>query len=169
MTRRGHSKEILSTHDAARVCSVTPMTVIRWIQSGQLPAFCTLGGHRRIVRADLVRFCESRGFPLENGKVGRVLVIAADDAMRERVADAVRSVHEGIAVELAADAFRAGQLLVTFRPQLALLDRMLPGCDAFELCVSRLRARLPDWSLVMEGPPNVDKIAGALKCGARRL
>lgn len=45
----------VTTGVAARLLGVTPQTVARWIDSGRLPAFRTLGGHRRIARADLDR------------------------------------------------------------------------------------------------------------------
>ncbi|MCY0985656.1 helix-turn-helix domain-containing protein [Nannocystis sp. ILAH1] len=44
-------KDTYSTHDVARICCVTPTTVIRWIEDGLIPAFKTVGGHRRVRRA----------------------------------------------------------------------------------------------------------------------
>jgi excisionase family DNA binding protein len=43
----------LSTGEAARRCSVTPDTVLKWIKQGRLPARRTPGGHYRIHREDL--------------------------------------------------------------------------------------------------------------------
>src|SRR5215813_11290574 len=88
MTGGSRSKDICSTHDAARICRVTPMTVIRWIKEGKIPAFKTAGGHRRILRADLTRFCKARAIPfaLDDDDAARVLIIDADPAVREAVA-----------------------------------------------------------------------------------
>ncbi|MFH1574455.1 MAG: helix-turn-helix domain-containing protein [Acidobacteriota bacterium] len=47
-----HGK-LLTTTEAAHLCSVTPDTVLKWIRSGRLPARRTIGGHHRIHRADL--------------------------------------------------------------------------------------------------------------------
>ncbi|MBI5501305.1 MAG: excisionase family DNA-binding protein [Deltaproteobacteria bacterium] len=47
--------EILTTGEAARVCAVTPDTVLKWIRSGRLKAQRTVGGHHRIRRQDLDR------------------------------------------------------------------------------------------------------------------
>lgn len=47
--------ELLTTGQAARICAVTPDTVLKWIRSGRLPAQRTAGGHHRIQRADLER------------------------------------------------------------------------------------------------------------------
>lgn len=45
--------DFLSTGQAARLFSVTPDTVLRWIRSGKLPARRTAGGHYRVSRADV--------------------------------------------------------------------------------------------------------------------
>jgi excisionase family DNA binding protein len=135
MTGGGRSKEIFSTHDAARICRVTPMTVIRWIKEGKIPAFKTAGGHRRILRADLIRFCKARAIPfaLDEGEAGRVLIIDADSAVRDAVAEAVRSVDAKLTVEHAGDAFTAGRHVGEFRPNLIFLDQRLAGADALDL------------------------------------
>jgi excisionase family DNA binding protein len=46
--------ELLSTGEAAKLCSVTSDTVLKWIHSGRLPATRTPGGHHRISKDDLV-------------------------------------------------------------------------------------------------------------------
>ena len=56
-------KDTYSTHDVAKICCVTPTTVIRWIEDGLIPAFKTVGGHRRVRREDLERVCRERGIP----------------------------------------------------------------------------------------------------------
>ena len=38
----------LSTGEVARLCSVNPDTVLKWIKKGQLAATRTAGGHYRI-------------------------------------------------------------------------------------------------------------------------
>jgi excisionase family DNA binding protein len=43
----------LTTGQAARLCSVTPDTVLKWIKKGSLKAVRTAGGHYRIKRQDL--------------------------------------------------------------------------------------------------------------------
>lgn len=47
--------DVLTTGQAARICDVTPDTVLKWIHSGRLIAKRTVGGHHRIRRADLER------------------------------------------------------------------------------------------------------------------
>ena len=139
MAERRKPRDIFSTHDAARICSVTPMTVIRWIKEGKIPAFRTAGGHRRSQRPDLDRFCRDRGIPFapdRESAPGRILVAATDLATRGVVAEAARAVDEQLTIETTADAFGAGRLVCSFRPDLLFLDQRLPGLEAQETCAS---------------------------------
>lgn len=56
----------ITTHQAAQILRVTPMTIIRWIDSGKLPAWRTVGGHWRIERNDLETFAAARGITLSD-------------------------------------------------------------------------------------------------------
>jgi excisionase family DNA binding protein len=47
------SGKLLTTGEAARLCSVTRDTVLKWIRSGKLRARVTAGGHHRIDPDDL--------------------------------------------------------------------------------------------------------------------
>lgn len=47
------TNKLLTTGQAAKICSVTPDTVLKWIHSGRLPATRTPGGHHRVARHDL--------------------------------------------------------------------------------------------------------------------
>jgi len=44
---------LLTTGQAARLCSVTPDTVLKWIKKGRLTGVRTAGGHYRIQRRDI--------------------------------------------------------------------------------------------------------------------
>ena len=49
----GEKKDLLTTGQAAKLCAVTPDTVLKWIKKGRLPAIRTAGGHYRVSRQDL--------------------------------------------------------------------------------------------------------------------
>jgi excisionase family DNA binding protein len=130
-------KDTYSTHDVAKICCVTPTTVIRWIEDGLIPAFKTVGGHRRVRRADLERVCRERGIPfnvLTGSEVGRILVVDDEPVVLDLVRDVLKELEHKFEVEVAKDAFDAGRLVATFRPQLIFLDLMMPGVDGFEVC-----------------------------------
>lgn len=130
-------KDTYSTHDVAKICCVTPTTVIRWIEDGLIPAFKTVGGHRRVRREDLERVCRERGIPFnvpQGSEVGRILVVDDEPVILDLVRDVVKDLSQKFEVEVAKDAFDAGRLVVSFRPQLIFLDLMMPGVDGFEVC-----------------------------------
>jgi len=142
MTRgRAPVKDTYSTHDVAKICCVTPTTVIRWIEDGLIPAFKTVGGHRRVRRDDLERVCRERGIPFNvptGTEVGRILVVDDEPVVLDLVRDVLTDLDHKFEVEAAKDAFDAGRLVVSFRPQIIFLDLMMPGVDGFEVC-SRLK------------------------------
>ena len=130
-------KDTYSTHDVAKICCVTPTTVIRWIEDGLIPAFKTVGGHRRVRREDLERVCRERNIPFNvptGTEVGRILVVDDEPVVLDLVRDVVKELNHKFEVEVAKDAFDAGRLVVSFRPQLIFLDLMMPGVDGFEVC-----------------------------------
>ncbi|HEY8376681.1 MAG TPA: response regulator [Nannocystis sp.] len=134
---RTQVKDTYSTHDVARICCVTPTTVIRWIEDGLIPAFKTVGGHRRVRREDLERVCAERGIPFTvptGDEVGRLLVVDDEPVVLDLVRDVLKDLSHQFEVEVARDAFDAGRLVALFRPQLIFLDLMMPGVDGFEVC-----------------------------------
>ncbi len=55
MATKTVNSRYITTSAAAKLCAVTPDTVLKWIRTGRLPARRTAGGHNRIDRADLDR------------------------------------------------------------------------------------------------------------------
>lgn len=51
----------LTTGQAARICFVTPETILNWIKAGRLKAFRTVGGQYRIRTEDLRAFMAEYG------------------------------------------------------------------------------------------------------------
>src|SRR6185295_3302330 len=155
----GGKDDFYSTHDAARICRVTPMTVIRWIEEGRIPAFKTVGGHRRIFRSDLMAFCRARGIPLtaEIGP-GRALVIVPDVFDRELVAGALTGVAGDVVVERAGDAFEAGRLVAERHPTFVVVDSETPGLDAESVVANLTRGgeHAPAAVVVLVPRPGVD-------------
>lgn len=52
--------EALSTRDLARAMGVSESSIKRWVDDGSLQSARTVGGHRRIARADAIRFVRER-------------------------------------------------------------------------------------------------------------
>ncbi len=132
-------KAVFTTFEAAKLCHVSPLSIINWVNAGRLPAFRTPGGHRRIRREDLITFMKENGIPLTD-ELGagsgrsRVMVVDDDAAIRDLLAQHLGAREEPFEVMTASDGFEAGRLVATFKPDVVLLDLRMPGMDGFQVC-----------------------------------
>jgi excisionase family DNA binding protein len=169
-------KSVFTTFEAAKLCHVSPLSIINWVNAGRLPAFRTPGGHRRIRRDDLARFMRENGIPLpEDLRDGsgrpRVLVVDDEAGIREVIAASLASrATQPYEVMTAADGFEAGRLVATFRPDVVLLDLRMPGLDGFQVC--RTIKADPETSstivIALTGYHTPETEARIVECGAVR-
>src|SRR5438046_5541130 len=129
--------EWLTLGQAARFLGVAQSTIRKWSDAKRIPAFYTPGGHRRYRRADLETFLERSG-PGGNTRTGPLVLLVDDD---ERVRELVRVnlEFEGYAVREAGGADEGLAALEDVRPDLILLDVMMPQVDGWAM-LRRVRA-----------------------------
>lgn len=60
------SPEYISVGFIAKSCGVSNTTVLRWITTGQLPAFRLPGGHYRVIKDDFSDFLTKYHMPVQN-------------------------------------------------------------------------------------------------------
>ena len=133
-----------TTSEAARLCQVSPGSVVRWIRDAKLKAAVTAGGHHRIHRKDLVQFMSSLGMaipvelktydPARDAGHLRVLIVDDDASVRRMLRLFFEREYENASVEEAGDGFHAGWKAHEQCPDLVLLDLKLPGIDGFQVC-----------------------------------
>jgi len=114
---------------AARYLGVAQSTIRKWSDSGRVRAFKTPGGHRRYRRADLDDFLEGSAPESRSGPV--VLIVDDDERLREYVR--VNLEMEGYTIHEAASADEGMRVLDELRPDLVLLDVMMPSVDGWEM------------------------------------
>ncbi|TWT77942.1 Alkaline phosphatase synthesis transcriptional regulatory protein PhoP [Posidoniimonas polymericola] len=129
-------KTVFTTGEAAKICKVSQQTIIRCFDSGQLKGFRVPGSRfRRIPRDQLYTFMRDNGIPtdaLDSGK-RKLLIVDDDEDLVDLLVDHfqrdgrfdVRSVNNG---------FGAGMQIKEFRPDLVVLDIMLPDINGLEVC-----------------------------------
>ena len=61
--------ECISVGFIAKRCGVSNTTVLRWINTRQLPAFKLPGGHFRVERTDLTEFLEKNNMPVPSANL----------------------------------------------------------------------------------------------------
>lgn len=162
-------KRFLTTGEVAGYCAVSHLTVTNWIRAGRLFASRTPGGHNRIQREDLLQFLIDHNFPVpqEFTKAGKkILVVDDEHALAEIMAQALQ--EEGYQVSIAFDGYEAGLKMATLRPDLLVLDLIMPGLDGFSIC-QRVKASpegKPTKIIAMTGFVQEGNLAKALECGA---
>lgn len=129
-------KTVFTTGEAAKICKVSQQTIIRCFDSGQLKGFRVPGSRfRRIPRDQLYAFMRDNGIPTDALDSGRrkVLVVDDDESLVELIVDALE--RDGrFEVRSANNGFGAGMLINEFRPDVIVLDFMLPGMNGKEVC-----------------------------------
>jgi excisionase family DNA binding protein len=119
----------LTLGQAARYLGVAQSTIRKWSDSGRVRAFKTPGRHRRYRRGDLDDFIQRSAPEARSGPV--VLIVDDDERLREYVR--VNLEMEGYTVHEAASAEEGMEVLDESRPDLVLLDVMMPEVDGWEM------------------------------------
>jgi excisionase family DNA binding protein len=122
--------EWLTLGQAARFLGVAQSTIRKWSDQGRVPAFYTPGGHRRFRRGDLEGFLARSG-PGRQQAGPTVLLVDDDERMRELVR--IELEREGYDVREAASADEGLASIENRKPELVLLDVMMPHVDGWEM------------------------------------
>lgn len=164
------TKSVFTTGEAAKICKVSQQTIIRCFDSGQLKGFRVPGSRfRRIPREQLFTFMKDNGIPtdaLESGK-RKILIVDDDEALVELMRDIFER-DSRFDIRTTNNGFDAGMLVKEFRPDIVVLDVMLPDINGKEVC-QRVRsdAALDDVRIIcISGMVEQDKVADLKAAGA---
>ncbi|MFK7734553.1 MAG: response regulator [Pirellulaceae bacterium] len=129
-------KTVFTTGEAAKICKVSQQTIIRCFDNGTLKGFRVPGSRfRRIPRDQLFAFMKDNGIPtdaLENGKK-KLLIVDDEQDLVDLMADAFE--RDGrFEIRTANNGFDAGMQVKEFRPDIVVLDVMLPDINGKEVC-----------------------------------
>jgi len=129
-------KTVFTTGEAAKICKVSQQTIIRCFDNGQLKGFRVPGSRfRRIPREALYKFMKDNGIPtdaLESGK--RKVLLVDDDTELVELMNKVLDEDGRFEVRVATNGFDAGMMVKEYRPDLIVLDVMLPDINGKEVC-----------------------------------
>ena len=164
------TKTVFTTGEAAKICKVSQQTIIRCFDNGSLKGFRVPGSRfRRIPRNELYSFMRDNGIPtdaLESGK-RKLLIVDDDQELVELMVDCFA--RDGrFEIRTANNGFDAGMLVKEFRPDLVVLDIMLPDINGKEVC-QRVRAdnTLDQVKVIcISGMVEMDKVADLRAAGA---
>lgn len=166
-------KNLFTTGEAAEICNISQQTIIRCFDAGRLDGFRIPGSRfRRIPRENLVKFMKENGIPLDNlnsQKTGKIKVLIVDDDAEivELMVD-VLSRDGRFDLSTASSGYDAGLQTQQFRPDVIILDYMLPDVNGNVVC--RTIKNNPDFEdikiIIVSGVANPEEIQELLNAGA---
>jgi len=163
-------KDLFTTGEAAEICRVSQQTIIRCFDAGRLDGFRVPGSRfRRIPRRNLIKFMKDNKIPLDSISSGkRKVLIVDDDAEIVELIVEVLERDGRFEVKTASSGYEAGMATQRFRPELILLDYMLPDVNGNVVC--QTIRRNPEFEnikiIIVSGVVKEDEIAQLLKSGA---
>jgi excisionase family DNA binding protein len=129
------AKKMLTTGEVAKYCGVNFRTVIRWIKRGDLKAIQLPGrGDNRIEVADFLDFLKKFRMSIPEEfleQEWKILIVDDDQRMAQSIQRVLR--QKGFTTLIAADGFKAGAILGTYKPALMTLDIKMPGMTGLEV------------------------------------
>lgn len=131
-------EDTMTVFTASKYCNVSSKTIINWIDAGHIKAYKTVGGHRRIKKSDLESFMENQGIPIPKGKDEtvrkKILVVDDDLIIVESIVQCLEEDEYDYEVISASDGFEAGLQVNHFKPDIIILDIMMPDIKGYEVC-----------------------------------
>lgn len=166
-------KDLFTTGEAAEVCKVSQQTIIRCFDSGRLEGFRVPGSKfRRIPRHSLIKFMRDNNIPLDAIDSGRkkVLVVDDDAEIVELMVDVLEK-DGRFETQTASSGYEAGMATQQFRPDLILLDYMLPDVNGNVVC--QTIRKNPEFEtikiIIVSGVVKQEEIDQLLKSGAEEF
>jgi len=163
-------KPYFTTGEAAAICQVSQQTIIRCFDNGKLKGFRVPDSKfRRIPRESLFMFMRDNGIPtdaLETGK-RKVLVVDDDPDLVELIVSVLEE-DRRFETRTANNGFEAGMMVKEYRPDLIVLDVMLPDINGKEVCTRvRSDSSLDNVKIIcISGMVERDKIKELKEAGA---
>jgi len=161
----------ISVSQMAKVCKVSTETIRRWIDKGAIASSKTLGGHRRILIDDFLKFLKQNDMPYDRRLLDqkrRILIIDDESGVIDILKGYVAELEEDYEVDSASSGFEAGQRVAESSPDIIFLDIVMPGMDGFEVCqMLKNDIHTKDIRIIaMTGYATDENIQKIMECGA---
>ncbi|MDB5892060.1 MAG: hypothetical protein JWP47_2891 [Polaromonas sp.] len=171
------SDDYCGTSYAAKLLGLSVATVQSLVEKGEIEAWKTLGGHRRIALHSINAYLaknsprQTRADIDPRGRL-RVLLVEDDDATRELYRCELESWNLPIDCTWMPSALEALMDIASMRPDLLITDLSMPGVDGLEMLkVLKRNQQLADMQImVISGlPPEAIEARGGLPPHAHHL
>ena len=127
--------DVVTTQEAASFLGMSVSSIQKLVESGELPAWKTRGGHRRIPRSALDEF---KGQRLDNGVAARaarsrLLIVEDDEMLRKLYAVRIGQWNLPLDLTLCHSGYDGLIEIGTRPPDILLLDISMRGIDGYEI------------------------------------
>ncbi len=188
------SSEILTTQQAAKMLGLSTTTVQKMVANGELDAWITSGGHRRIYRSAVQKMMPTRpeGQFTNPSRSLRVLLAEDDPLQVAYFESVVKRCSHPISLVVASDGSQALIQIERQRPDVVVTDLMMRPIDGYHLvkvlssdaeyqsiAVLVVTAKtltdanadgsLPPWVTMYQKPVAVDRLIGYLEALSGRI
>ena len=142
----------ITTHQTAKLLGVTVRTIQNWVNTNQLHAIYTSGGHRRILLSDAQALLKRKEKKIgstnsirltNNRRALKVLVVEDDVTMIKLYELKLKGFAIQCELITANDGLQGLIMLGLHKPDILILDLMMPNMNGFDLLRS-LQA-MPDF------------------------
>jgi excisionase family DNA binding protein len=130
-------RSFFTTFEISEICEVNPTTVQNWVKEKKLKAYVTPGGHRRVLREDLISFMKEFGMPIPAKLIANrplVLIVDDEDPVREMLVTMIQTGEEDLEVVGVATGVEALLFIGERKPDLLILDILMPGMNGIDVC-----------------------------------
>jgi excisionase family DNA binding protein len=171
------SEDYCGTSYAAKLMGLSVATVQSLVEKGEIDAWKTLGGHRRIALSSINAYLARHSPQLNRADIDpksrlRVLIVEDDEATRELYRCQVEEWDLPVDCTFMPSAIEALMDIASMRPDLLITDLSMPGVDGIEMLKALKRNQnLADMQIIVISGLSADAVAsrGGLPAHARLL
>ena len=129
-------EEFCGTSYAAKLLNLSIGTVLSLVEKGELRAWKTGGGHRRIAMQSILVYQKQHNLmgksePLQGDRL-KVLLVEDDEPTREMLKGTIEQWNLPIDCTVKTSAMEALIEIASLRPDVLITDLKMPGVDGFE-------------------------------------
>lgn len=137
--------DVVTTQEAASILGISVTSVQKLVENGDLQAWKTQGGHRRIPRAALYDFKDRKSEPQAERSVSRsrLLVVEDDEMLRAVYTARVGQWNLPLDLVVCRSGYEGLIEIGTSPPDILLLDICMRGIDGFEIMETVLARPTP--------------------------
>jgi len=127
--------KFFGTHQVAHMLGLSPTTVQSMVESGALPAWKTVGGHRRIPASALEAYTGRPEFVDRGTDSSQIRVMVAEDDVNLQRVYRTKISTWGLPLELTivGDGLAAMMAIGQHAPDVLLADLAMPKVDGFQM------------------------------------